>query len=197
MKIISLSVCNNKIGVAAVETTATSIESLTNVRIAIPLGTLEINGSELQKITNIMRLLKTNIVVIGLPRGGGERVRYVRGFAELLIALETDVRFQDENLSSVLAKKSLKRGKEKYTEADVRKTAAALILQDFIDGVGESQVEVQPQFQLETESQSLLSDGLELETTPAVEEQPVAAEAVPITPQKVFVPKRIDIVNVN
>ena len=221
MKIISLSVCNDKIGVAAVETAVTSISSLTTVRVAIPLGTLEINGSELQKITNIMRYLKTNIVIIGLPRGGGERVRYVRAFAELLMTLDAKVRFQDEALSGVLARKSLKRenrgknSKKKHTEADVRKKAAALILQDFVDGIGRSEVEIKPQFQLE--SQSLLSDGLKLEPTPIEEcevvvESPIVVEAVaeaepipavpvvdvvevlPIKPPRVF--RKIDIINI-
>ena len=59
MKIIGLDVGTKRIGVAKADSTT---------RIAMPVGYLEVDGSEWQKIARIANLNNTNWFVLGLPR---------------------------------------------------------------------------------------------------------------------------------
>ena len=130
MKIIGLDVGEKRIGVAKVDSTT---------KIALPVGFIEVDGSEWQEITRIARLSNTNLFVLGLPRSneGNETKQtvYVRNFARTLTEKIPDakIRFQDESLTSVEAEKRLKNSKKKYTKGDIDAEAATIILQYFIE----------------------------------------------------------------
>ena len=130
MKIIGLDVGEKRIGVTKVDS---------STRIALPIGFIEVDGSEWQEIARLARLANTNLFVLGLPRSneGNEtkQTLYVRNFAKMLTEKipEAKIRFQDESLTSVEAEKRLKNSKKKYAKGDIDAEAATIILQDFIE----------------------------------------------------------------
>ena len=131
MQIVGLDVGTKRIGVAKADT---------SVRIAIPDGTVVVNGGEFDEISRILKRYKTNWVILGLPRNSrGEETAqsaYVRDFAKKLRrAIPTvKIRFQDESLTSVEAEKRLRARKGYfYAKGEVDAEAASIILQDFIE----------------------------------------------------------------
>lgn len=124
---LSLDVGERRIGVAVGDT---------SVRIAVPLATLDVDGSEVQKIAELYLKEKATAIVVGYPRNqSGEptaQTAYVERFAAN-IATFSKVLFQDESLTSVLAEQQLSAQKRSYTKADIDAQAAALILQDFLE----------------------------------------------------------------
>ena len=133
MKIIGLDVGEKRIGVAKADS---------GTRIAVPVGFIEVNGSEWQEIARLARMNSTYFFVIGLPRSneGNETQQslYVRNFAKLLLEKipEAKIRFQDESLTSVLAEERLKKSKKRYEKGDIDAEAASIILQDFLESFG-------------------------------------------------------------
>ncbi|MBQ3352934.1 endolytic transglycosylase MltG [Candidatus Saccharibacteria bacterium] len=134
MRIIGLDVGEKRIGVAKVDS---------NTKIAVPVGVVEVNGSEWQEIAKIANLNNTNFFVLGLPRSneGNETAQslYVRNFAKTLTEKvpEAKIRFQDESLTSVEAEERLKSRKKRYEKGEIDIEAATIILQDFIEGFKE------------------------------------------------------------
>lgn len=132
MKIIALDVGEKRIGVAKADSAT---------RIAIPVGFIEVDGSEWQEIARTARLNNTNFFVLGLPRSneGNETAQsvYVRKFAKTLVEKmpEAKIRFQDESLTSVLAEERLKLRKKKYEKGEIDAEAASIILQDFLESL--------------------------------------------------------------
>ena len=130
MKIIGLDVGEKRIGVAKVDT---------STKIAVPVCTLEVDGSEWNEISKLTRLHNTNFVVLGMPRSneGNETKQslFVRNFAKKLVEKVPGVRikFQDESLTSVVAEERLKARKKKYEKGEIDSEAASIILQDFIE----------------------------------------------------------------
>ncbi len=130
MKILVLDVGEKRIGVARVDT---------STKIAVPVKTLIVDGSEWDEISNLTRLNNTNFIVLGLPRSneGNETAQsaYVRRFARNLVEKVPGVRvkFQDESLTSVVAEERLKSRKKKYEKGEIDAEAASIILQDFIE----------------------------------------------------------------
>lgn len=130
MNIIGLDVGEKRIGVAKVDS---------EVKIAVPVGFVEVDGLEWQKISSIARINHTNLFVLGLPRNNqGEETKqslFVRNFAKTLIEKipGARVRFQDESLTSVVAEERLKKRKKGYQKGDIDTEAATIILQDFVD----------------------------------------------------------------
>ncbi len=130
MKIIGLDVGEKRIGVAKVDT---------STKIAVPVYTLEVDGSEWNEISKLTRLHNTNFVVLGMPRSneGNETKQslFVRNFAKKLVEKVPGVRikFQDESLTSVVAEERLKARKKKYEKGEIDSEAASIILQDFIE----------------------------------------------------------------
>lgn len=130
MKLIALDVGSKRIGVAKADS---------NVRIAIPSGTIEVDGNEFSQIASFARVYGTDCFIIGLPRNSkGEETaqsNYVRNFAKALKKAmpEAKIRFQDESLTSVEAEERLDRRKKKYHKGDIDAEAAAIILQDFLE----------------------------------------------------------------
>lgn len=134
MLILGLDVGEKRIGVAKADS---------NVKIAIPVTTIEVNGGELQEIARLLRLYNTNMVVLGLPRSneGNETAQslYVRNFAKTLSEKvgNVKIKFQDESLTSVEAETRLKSRKKNYVKGDIDAEAASIILQDFIESFRE------------------------------------------------------------
>jgi len=132
MRIISLDVGEKRIGVARADS---------NTRIAVPVGFINVDGSEWQEIARLARLNSTNLFVLGLPRSneGNETAqsRYVRNFAQTLADKipGAKIKFQDESLTSVEAENRLKARKKKYEKGDIDAEAAAIILQDFLESL--------------------------------------------------------------
>lgn len=131
MRVLGLDVGEKRIGVAKVDS---------DTRIAVPIGFIPVDGSEWQEIGRYLRLNGTSFVVIGLPRSneGNETKQsvYVRNFAKTLAEKlpEAKIRFQDESLTSVVAEERLKSRKKRYEKGEIDAEAAAIILEDFIEG---------------------------------------------------------------
>ncbi len=130
MKIIGLDVGEKRIGVAKVDS---------EIKIATPVGFIEVTGNEWGEIAKIATLNNTNLFVLGLPRSndGNEtkQTLYVRNFAKTLATKIPDIkiRFQDESLTSVEAESRLKARGKKYVRGDIDAEAATIILQDFVE----------------------------------------------------------------
>jgi putative Holliday junction resolvase len=127
--VIALDVGEKRIGVAV---------AAGDVRIAVPLDAVEVDGTELERITRIVTREGVETVVIGYPRNqSGEataQTAAVETFARRL-AGTTSVHqvFQDESLTSVQAEEQLKSYGKPYTKGDIDSQAAALILQDYLE----------------------------------------------------------------
>ncbi len=132
MKILALDVGEKRIGVARADSTT---------RIAVPVGYVNVDGSEWQEIARIAKLNNTNFFVLGLPRSneGNETAQslYVRNFAKTLIERipGAKIRFQDESLTSVVAEERLKSRKKSYEKGEIDAEAASIILQDFLEKI--------------------------------------------------------------
>ena len=125
---LALDIGEKRIGVATGDAT---------VRIAVPIDTIEVDGSELTRLARLIVDHEPNVVVIGYPRNqSGEptaQTAIVEEFAKKLIDIAPKIVFQDESLTSVLAEQRLQSYKKPYTKADVDAQAAALILQDYLE----------------------------------------------------------------
>jgi len=125
---LALDVGEKRIGVAVGDS---------GVRIAIPFDTLEVDGTELEKIARIIIDEHVDVVVVGYPRNqSGEataQTAYAENFAAQLNDIADKVVFQDESLTSVLAEQRLQSYNKPYTKADIDAQAAALILQDYLE----------------------------------------------------------------
>lgn len=139
MRIIGLDVGEKRIGVAKVDS---------ETRIAVPVGFLNVNGTEWQEIARIANLNNTSLFVLGLPRSneGNETAQslYVRNFAKVLMTKipNAKVKFQDESLTSVIAEERLKTRQKKYEKGTIDAEAATIILQDFIENFKEPEAKM-------------------------------------------------------
>ncbi|MBR2993929.1 endolytic transglycosylase MltG [Candidatus Saccharibacteria bacterium] len=142
MKILALDVGEKRIGVAKADS---------STRIAVPVGFVEVDGSEWQEIARIARLNSTNFFVLGLPRSneGNETAQsvYVRNFAKTLVEKIPDakIRLQDESLTSVVAEERLKSRKKSYEKGEIDAEAASIILQDFLESFRADSTEPLPE----------------------------------------------------
>jgi putative Holliday junction resolvase len=107
------------------------------VRIAIPYETIEVDGNELEAIGTVIVRENAQTLVIGYPRNqSGEetaQTQYVKAFAETVKDLVTTIEFQDESLTSVLAEQQLVSYKKPYSKGDIDAQAATIILEDFLE----------------------------------------------------------------
>lgn len=130
MKILGLDVGVKRIGVAKVDT---------STKIAIPVCTVEVDGTEFEKIAKLANLNNTKFFVLGLPRSneGNEtkQSEYARNFGKILVKKipGAKIRFQDESLTSVEAENRLKARKKNWEKGEIDAEAASIILQDFIE----------------------------------------------------------------
>jgi putative Holliday junction resolvase len=125
---VCLDVGEKRIGVAVGDS---------DVRIAVPFETIEVDGSEVQAVTEILLREKANVLVIGYPRNqSGEptaQSKYVEEFAEKLVDISPKIVFQDESLTSVIAEQQLIAYDRPYKKSDIDAQAAAIILQDYLE----------------------------------------------------------------
>ena len=132
MRVIGLDVGEKRIGVARANS---------STRIAIPIGFIDVNGTEWDEIIKLSKLHNTEFFVIGLPRSneGNETAQsmYVRQFAKTLIEKipGAKIRFQDESFTSVVAEERLKARRKAFSKGEIDAEAAAIILQDFLENL--------------------------------------------------------------
>jgi putative Holliday junction resolvase len=126
--LVCLDVGEKRIGVAIADT---------SVRIAIPFMVVEVTGSELTDIAEIVVREEADTIVVGYPRNQlGEstaQTSYVERFAEKLEDIVPTIVFQDESLTSVIAEQQLQESKKPYNKGDIDARAAAIILQDYLE----------------------------------------------------------------
>ena len=157
MRVLGLDVGEKRIGVAKADS---------DVRIAVPVGTLTVDGSEWQEIARIARLNGTNLFVLGLPRSneGNETAQsqYVRQFAVELAknVPGAKVHFQDESLTSVLAESRLKERGKNFEKGEIDAEAATIILQDFLESLP-AKAATGASITAETEVEPLTDDNME------------------------------------
>ena len=129
--LLCLDVGERRIGVARGDT---------GVRIAVPIQTIEVDGTELQQIAKLVSFEGAETLVVGFPRNQqGEATKqtaYVQSFVEQLKQVDgfdASVVFQDESLTSVLAEQQLMAHKKPYTKGDIDAQAACIILKDYLE----------------------------------------------------------------
>ena len=126
--ILALDVGEKRIGVAVADS---------NIRIAVPFETIEVDGNEIHAISKIIVTEYADTIVVGYPRNqAGEttaQTRYVESFAEKLTGLAPTIDFQDESLTSVIAEERLAVHKRPYSKGDIDAQAAAIILTDYLE----------------------------------------------------------------
>ena len=126
--LLSLDVGEKRIGVAIADDA---------VRIAVPFATIEVDGSEIATINEIVINEKVDILIVGFPRNQkGEptaQTDYVEKFAKQLEQSGLTIFFQDESLTSVMAEQRLIDQKKPYSKADIDAMAASIILQDYLE----------------------------------------------------------------
>ena len=109
--------------------------------IASPYKTIQYASENelINKIKNIVFEKEVKIFVIGLPLNmKGEdsaQTKKVRRFKNLLSILELPIVYEDERFSSIIARKSLilQNVKTGHNKSEIDKTAAAIILQQYLD----------------------------------------------------------------
>lgn len=125
--ILALDIGEKRIGVA---------QGDIDMRIAFPYDTLEVDGSEVQAIAELVVANSVETLVVGYPRNqSGEptaQTQYVEEFVARLTDLPAEVVFQDESLTSVMAEQRLKHQKAAYSKGDVDAMAACIILEDYL-----------------------------------------------------------------
>lgn len=126
--LIGLDVGEKRIGVSVADV---------SIRIAVPFATIEVDGSEIQAIGEIVLKEGADAIIVGYPRNQqGEataQTKYVENFTERLKDFEKEIIFQDESLTSVLAEQRLNSYKRPYSKGDIDAQAAAIILQDYLE----------------------------------------------------------------
>ncbi len=109
--------------------------------IASPYKTIQY-VSETELINQIKKIViekEIGIFVIGLPLNmkgqDSAQTKKVRSFKKLLSKLELPIVYEDERFSSIIAKNSLvlQNVKTGHNKSEIDRTAAAIILQQFLD----------------------------------------------------------------
>lgn len=126
--LLALDVGEKRIGVAIADS---------SVRISVAYDTIDVDGTEVERIARIIALERIDIVVVGYPRNqSGEptkQTQFVEEFAAQLKDIAPRIVFQDESLTSVQAEDRLKATKKPYTKGDIDAEAASIILQDYME----------------------------------------------------------------
>ena len=127
-KFLALDVGERRIGVAAAESTT---------KLAYPLTTIEVDGTEIEQLTSLVREENAAQFVVGYPRNSqGEPTKQtaiVEVFVARLAKFGMPISYQDESLTSVAAEKYLQSHKKAYSKADIDAHAAAIILTDYME----------------------------------------------------------------
>lgn len=107
-------------------------------RIAQPLQTVSIDGSEAETIAKVASEIGVTDMVVGRPRNQSgdktDQTKFAEDFAKrVLEPIGLPLHWQDESVTSILAEERLAARKKPYTKADIDAEAAAIILQDFLE----------------------------------------------------------------
>lgn len=125
---ICLDIGEKRIGVAVGDS---------DVHIAVPFDTIDVDGGEVEAIAEILLKEKADVLVIGYPRNqSGEptaQSKFVQEFVTKLSDIAQNIVFQDESLTSVIAEQQLAAYNRPYKKADIDAQAAAIILQDYLE----------------------------------------------------------------
>ena len=109
----------------------------TQVKIAIPSGTVEVDGQEIPAILKLAKFHNINHIIVGYPRNQSGQATKQTKLAEIfknqLSKQFQPISFQDESLTSVLAEGRLKSHNKPYSRGDIDALAAALILEDYFE----------------------------------------------------------------
>lgn len=127
--VLALDIGEKRIGVAIADGA---------VRIARCLPTIDVDGSELERLYRYATEENVELVVIGYPRNqSGEptaQTQFVEAFAERFReVVDVPFVFQDESLTSVMAEQQLKAIGKPYEKGDIDALAAAIILEDYLE----------------------------------------------------------------
>ena len=126
--LVALDVGTKRIGVARADT---------GTKLAFPVGTIEVDGIETERLKQIVSEIEPDVLVIGYPRNQSgeptEQTKIVEAFAGRLASLGVPIAYQDESLTSVIAEERLAKQRNGYKKADVDAEAACIILQDYIE----------------------------------------------------------------
>ena len=126
--IVCLDIGEKRIGVAVGDS---------DIRIAVPFETIDVNGGEVREIAEIIIKEKADVLVIGYPRNqSGEttkQTKVIEEFASRLTDIAPNIVFQDESLTSVIAEQQLKSYNRPYSKSDIDAQAATIILQDYLE----------------------------------------------------------------
>jgi len=125
---IGLDIGSKRIGVAI---------SKGDVSIAYPLLTINVDGTENEKITEIVKKENIDVVVVGYPRNQNgestEQTEFTEKFIDKIKIDLPEIVYQDESMTSVLAEEALKLSGKPYVKSDIDSKAAAIILQDYLE----------------------------------------------------------------
>ena len=127
--LLALDVGERRIGVARADSIG---------RIAMPLTTITVDGTEVVALQRLMLENDVTRLVVGLPRNmSGEptqQTEAIRLFVQNRLAgFEMPIAFQDESLTSIAAEQELQKRKKPYQKGDIDALAASLILQDYME----------------------------------------------------------------
>lgn len=125
--IVALDVGTKRIGVAVADSV---------VPIAMPLETVEVDGTEIDTIKRIVEDRHAEKVVVGYPRNQSGDATDQTAISEAVgrkVAVFTEVVYQDESLTSIMAEDRLKAAGKPYTKGDIDAAAATIILQDYLE----------------------------------------------------------------
>lgn len=126
---LALDIGHKRIGVAVADDT---------VRIAVPFDTLTMNEDTVRgDIASLVTSQGITDIIIGYPRNQSgsttAQTGYIETIADKLRDLDAAIIFQDESLTSVIAKERLSAKGIPYDKAAVDAEAAAIILQDYLE----------------------------------------------------------------
>lgn len=104
-------------------------------KLARPLDTLPNNDALLTRIKDIIAKESIGKVVVGLPRGlEGQNTQQTHLVAEFIRKLHTDLQLPIETIDEALTSEAaIQRLGSAAARKDIDKTAAAIILQDYLD----------------------------------------------------------------
>lgn len=125
---IALDVGTKRIGVARADS---------GTKLAFPVGTVEVDGLEIERLQQIISEVEPVKIIVGYPRnqsgGATDQTHFVEQFTKQLYQFELPIIFQDESLTSVVAKERLEIRQKQYKKGDIDSEAATIILQDYIE----------------------------------------------------------------
>lgn len=127
--LLGLDVGERRIGVALADSIG---------RIASPLTTLLVDGTEIVRLQTLLLEHDITDIVVGLPRNqSGQETAQSEGVRKVvkrrLEAFGLPIALQDESITSVIAEDRLKARKKPYDKAAIDAEAAAIILQDYLE----------------------------------------------------------------